>query len=112
MAATARVDYDPRLEQLLDQLRTALGDDRAIEAAWTLPEGEFSLDDWDAVADAFDREKLNALVAAAVSDPKNPGAANDMTAGPLMVDIMASLERSFRARHCYDLARCLVIDAG
>lgn len=108
----ARVDYDPILERVLEQLRGALGDDRAIDAAWTAPEGDFSLDDWDAIGQLFDREKLSAQVATSVSDPKNPGSIGDTTAGPLMVDILASLERAFRHRHCYDLARCIVLDDG
>ncbi len=112
MAASSFVDYDPGLERLLDQLRASLKDDKAVEAAWLMPEGDFALDDWDAVGDAFDRDGLNAIVAKAVSDPKAPGGANDMIVGPLMVDILASLERAFRHRHCYDLPRCLVIDAG
>lgn len=51
------------------------------------------------MAQAFDREELDEMFRAAVSDPDSPGTVGDFPAIILQGDMVASLERAYRARH-------------
>lgn len=104
-AATSKVDVDPVFERMLEMLRSVAEQNakaitQGLAPAWHIPVGwPGNLDDWEAMAKAFDRAKLNELTAQAQSDAKNPGVAGDIILGTLQIDYLACAARAFHARY-------------
>lgn len=105
-------DVDPNFQRQMEsqqkQAQTE-GEQRinAEQVQWNWPEKEDE-DFWDGdlfdkgyakMGKPFNRDKANEDYEAATNDPKNPGKSGDLVVTTTQIDIMATMERAFRARH-------------
>ena len=103
-------DVDPNFQLQLDNQRRqaqAEGEARAYgnPVKWNMPDPLYEWDGdlfdsgFDKLGKPFQRDKANADYEAATSDPKAPGMAGDLVVTTTQIDLLATMERAFRARH-------------
>ena len=101
-------------EQLKKLIATGAVDGQAsrnlragVFAQIDLGEWDGDLFDWEGISKAFDRDEHRADIEACIADTANPGTVGDIMAGFLQGELLAIMERSFRARHTNPLRRRL-----
>jgi hypothetical protein len=117
---TAVATIDPVLDLQIQTLR-----DQARDEATQRPRGNQvkvmmpDLRNWSGdlfayedMASPFDRSQSNAWFTEATKDAKKPGTTGDLALTTLQIDLLATLERSFRARHTMSRPRAMAHVTG
>lgn len=118
--ATSKADVDPNFETQVKELQTQ---NAAIAPAallgqqtqWLMPkhaDWTGDLFDWDNMGKPFNRDASNKAFRDAISDAKSPGTTGDMAVTTTQIDILAIMERSFRARHTMSRPRAFAHAMG
>jgi len=105
--AQAKADVDPNFETQVKELQQqnqqlvpeAL---KGAQPKWLMPKKEGwsgDLFDWEGMHKAFNRDKSNEDFKKAIEDAKSPGTTGDLAVTTTQIDILAVMERAFRARH-------------
>ena len=68
--------------------------------SWNRPDAVTDLLDIKGITAGFDRTAINTNYQALINDPGNPGTTGDAVSAKTQCDVVAVLERVFRARHC------------
>jgi hypothetical protein len=116
-------DMDPNFQSQLqaqkDQGQAEMNQRTAAgQVPWNMPS---PLGDWDGdlfdegfatIGRPFNRDQANQQYIDATSDGSNPGRSGDLVATTTQVDLMATLERAFRARHCSRFPRMVAHAMG
>jgi hypothetical protein len=116
-----KADIDPNFQRQIEaQQRQAKeeGEQRvkAGQVPWNMPElaGEWRGDlfDWDGMKEPFNRDKSNEDYVAATSNPAEPGKAGDLIVTTTQIELLATMERAFRARHTARFPRMVAHATG
>lgn len=108
-------DVDPNFSrqcQAQQRQAQAEGDNRLSgePVQWNMPERlgwSGDLFDLEGVSEAFNRDQANQDYEKATNDVNSPGMVGDLTATLTQIDLLATMERAFRARHGSRMPRML-----
>lgn len=103
-------DIDPNFQKQLEAQQKQGQDEgtnraKGDQVQWNMPD---PLGDWDGdlfgnglekLGRSFNRDKANEQYVEATSDPAKPGKVGDLVATTTQIDLLATMERAFRARH-------------
>ena len=123
-------DIDPNFQRQITSQQSqglAEGKNRVqdVQCQWNMPDltgqDESDAAQWDGnlfdsgyttLGQPFNRDVANQNYEDATSDPENPGMAGDLVVTTTQIDLMSTMERAFRARHCSRFPRMVAHSLG
>lgn len=114
----AKVNMEPNFEKRLRDIQDHAQKEfearpKGDQVKWFRPENfNGDLTDYQLLGEGFERKQANQEAVDAVKDPNSPGVSGDTVAAVTMIETLAVMERSWRARHTMRRTRAVAHLAG
>lgn len=114
-------DIDPNFQDQMNEQQSQAKDEgenrvKQEQTQWNFPKlgdkWKGDLFDWQGMGEPFNRDQANKDYEKATKKPKKPGKTGDIVATTTQIELLATMERAFRARHCARFPRMIAHMTG